>query len=224
MRKSATINLNLGEKMRLKDNFIILVTGLCLTLTGCLEMELKVQPHYTEVGSTFSAVTEVVQTGNDGDRAMLFAVHKPTEWTINSVTFTSPEQGDGTFSYLGNETDATLAGAGGIDVGWEDSVQAAHPADSLMHWQMYLSDGVAGSSASEENPDTFHVTVNYTVGSSEGHYGLKYWVSYDNNGEHTSESGTASDGAPVVAYDPAQSPLVTFTVDEGTWMREDIST
>ena len=208
--------------MKLKDKFILIITLAGLTLTGCLEMELKVQPNHAAVGSSFSATTEVVQTGNDGERAMLFAVNKPIGWTINSVTFSSPEQGNGTFSYLGNETDADLAGAGGIDVGWEDSVEAAHPSEEMMHWQMYLSDGVASSAASEENPDTFHVTVNYTVDNSEGTYGLKYWVSYDNNGEHESESGTANDGRSIVVYDPAVSSLVTFTVDDQSWLNEDI--
>ena len=95
--------------MKLRDKFILIITLAGLTLTGCLEMELKVQPNHAAVGSSFSATTEVVQTGNDGERAMLFAVNKPIGWTINSVTFSSPEQGDGTFSYLGNETDADLA-------------------------------------------------------------------------------------------------------------------
>ncbi|MFL3014685.1 MAG: choice-of-anchor X domain-containing protein [Candidatus Neomarinimicrobiota bacterium] len=208
--------------MRLRDNFILILSLAGLTLTGCLEMELKVQPNHAAVGSTFSATTEVVQTGNDGERAMLFAVNKPTGWTINSVTFSSPEQGEGTFSYLGNETDADLAGAGGIDVGWEDSVETAHPSGEMMHWQMYLSDGVASSAASEEDPDTFHVTVNYTVDNNEGNYGLKYWVSYDNNGEHESESGTANDGRSIVVYDPTLSSLVTFTLDDQTWLNEDI--
>ena len=208
--------------MKLRDNFILILSVAGLTLTGCLEMELKVQPNHAAVGSTFSATTEVVQTGNDGERAMLFAVNKPTGWTINSVTFSSPEQGEGTFSYLGNETDADLAGAGGIDVGWEDSVETAHPSEEMMHWQMYLSDGVASSVASEEDPDTFHVTVNYTVDNNEGNYGLKYWVSYDNNGEHESESGTANDVGSIVIYDPALSSLVTFTVDDQSWLNEDI--
>ena len=208
--------------MRLRDNFILVLSLAGLTLTGCLEMELKVQPNHAAVGSTFSATTEVVQTGNDGERAMLFAVNKPTGWTINSVTFSSPEQGEGTFSYLGNETDADLAGVGGIDVGWEDSVETAHPSEEMMHWQMYLSDGVASSAASEEDPDTFHVTVNYTVDNNEGNYGLKYWVSYDNNGEHESESGTANDVGSIVIYDPALSSLVTFTVDDQSWLNEDI--
>ena len=56
-----------------------------------------------------------------------FAVNKPIGWTINSVTFSSPEQGDGTLSYLVTKQMHDLAGAG-IDVGWEDSVEAAHPA------------------------------------------------------------------------------------------------
>ena len=82
--------------MKLKDKLFLCMSFAGLTLTGCLEMELKVQPHHAEVGSTFSATNEVIQTGNDGERAMLYAVQKPEDWTINSVTFTSPQQGNGT--------------------------------------------------------------------------------------------------------------------------------
>ena len=53
---------------------------------------------------------------------MLYAVQKPEDWTINSVTFTSPQQGDGTLSYLGNGSDASLTENSGIDEGWEDSL------------------------------------------------------------------------------------------------------
>ena len=152
--------------------------------------------------------------------AMLFAVNKPIGWTINSVTFSSQNRAKD-FSYLGNETDADLAGAGGIDVGWEDSVEAAHPSEEMMHWQMYLSDGLPPQRFGGESR---HISCycKLHVDNSEGTYGLKYWVSYDNNGEHESESGTANDGRSIVVYDPAVSSLVTFTVDDQSWLNEDI--
>ena len=208
--------------MKLKDKFIIIVSLAGLTLTGCLEMELKVQSNHAAVGSTFSATKEVIQTNNSGSRTMLYAVQKPEDWTINSVTFTSPQQGDGTLSYLGNGSDASLTENSGIDEGWEDSLTANYPPAAGSHWAVYMSDAAATSSASEESPDTFHVTVEYTVGNNEGNYNLEYWVSYDSNDNPTSEENTSHSSGPVTAYDPATSSLVTFTVDDQTWLKEDI--
>ena len=208
--------------MKLRDNFILILSLAGLTLTGCLEMELKVQPNHVAVGSTFSAATEVIQTNNDGERAMLFAVNKPEDWTINSVSFSSPQQGDGDLSILGNESDASLTGSAGIDEGWEDSLEVNHPSDEGSHWSVYISNAAASSSASEESPDTFHVTVNYTVGSNEGLHHLGYWVSYDSNDDPDSEDNTSYDSGPVTAYDPSTSSLVTFTVDDQTWLKNDI--
>ena len=208
--------------MKLKDKLFLCMSFAGLTLTGCLEMELKVQPHHAEVGSTFSATNEVIQTGNDGERAMLYAVQKPEDWTINSVTFTSPQQGNGTLSYIGNGSDASLTGSSGIDEGWEDSLTTNYPPAEGSHWVVYMSDAAATSSASEESPDTFHVTVEYTVGNNEGNYNLEYWVSYDSNDNPTSEENTSHSSGPVTAYDPATSSLVTFTVDDQTWLKEDI--
>ena len=208
--------------MKLKDKLFLCMSFAGLTLTGCLEMELKVQPHHAEVGSTFSATNEVIQTGNDGERAMLYAVQKPEDWTINSVTFMSPQQGNGTLSYIGNGSDASLTGSSGIDEGWEDSLTTNYPPAEGSHWVVYMSDAAATSSASEESPDTFHVTVEYTVGNNEGNYNLEYWVSYDSNDNPTSEENTSHSSGPVTAYDPATSSLVTFTVDDQTWLKEDI--
>ena len=208
--------------MKLKDKFIIIVSLAGLTLTGCLEMELKVQSNHAAVGSTFSATNEVIQTNNSGSRTMLYAVQKPEDWTINNVTFTSPQQGEGTLSYLGNGSDASLTENSGIDEGWEDSLTANYPPAAGSHWAVYMSDAAATSSASEESPDTFHVTVEYTVGNNEGNYNLEYWVSYDSNDNPTSEENTSHSSGPVTAYDPATSSLVTFTVDDQTWLKEDI--
>ena len=96
--------------MNLKDIIFPVLITISLTVSGCLEMELKVQPGHVQTGSSFTAVTEVVQTDSDDDnaRAMLYAINKPTGWTINSVSFSSPQQGDGTFSYIGDGSDAGL--------------------------------------------------------------------------------------------------------------------
>ena len=158
--KSLPSRISLAIDMKLKDKFIIIVSLAGLTLTGCLEMELKVQSNHAAVGSTFSATNEVIQTNNSGSRTMLYAVQKPEDWTINSVTFTSPQQGDGTLSYLGNGSDASLTENSGIDEGWEDSLTANYPPAAGSHWAVYMSDAAATSSASEESPDTFHAEDN----------------------------------------------------------------
>ena len=213
--------------MNLKDIIFPVLITISLTVSGCLEMELKVQPGHVQTGSSFTAVTEVVQTDSDDDnaRTMLYAINKPTGWTINSVSFSSPQQGDGTFSYIGDGSDAGLTGPAGLDEGWETAVETAHPSSEGMHWQMYMSDVAVASDASEEEPDTFHVSVDYTVDAVEGNYGLTYWVSYDSNDNALAdEDNTSADavGGNVVAYDPASSSLVTFTLDDQTWLSEDI--
>jgi len=221
--------------MRLKDIVIPVFSIAVLIISGCLEMEVdRRHPNHAAVGTTFSGTTEILfredgGIADDDDRAMLFAVHKPTGWTIDSVTYESSNHGTGVFNYLGNDpdTDPTADGeTGGIDVGWEDSLQAAHPADTLMHWQVYVSDKDTTSSSSAEEPDTFHVTVNYTVDAVEGNYMLKYWTSHTNSNTawDTNEENptTASAEKYFGTYDPSTSPLVSLTINDGSWMLEDI--
>ena len=74
--------------MKIKDIFILCSTTIILFITGCLEMEVVDQPGGVEVGSTFSSHAMVEfrkdgSIGDDDDRAMLFAVNKPSGWTIN---------------------------------------------------------------------------------------------------------------------------------------------
>ena len=169
--------------MRLKNIIIPVFSVIVLIVSGCLEMEVDSQPAHGVVSSTFSATTEVVFIKNidievTDDRAMLYAVHKPTGWTIDSVTYTSPEHGNGVFTYLGNAADEADDNPAGIDTGWEDSLEAAYPADAGMHWQVYVSDQDTTSTSSEADPDTFHITVNYTVDALEGDYMLKYWTTH----------------------------------------------
>ena len=83
---------------------------------------------------------------------MLYAVAKPEDWTINSVTFTSPQQGDGTLSYLGNGSDASLTENSGIDEGWEDSLTTNYPPAEGSHWVVYMSDAAATSSCIGRKP------------------------------------------------------------------------
>ena len=221
--------------MRIKDILIPVFSVVVLVFTGCLEINVsRNHPGHGAVGSSFTATTHVIfsqdasfENTND-DRAMLFAVHKPSGWTIDSVTYDSPEHGAGVFTYLGNATD-TLENAdgetGGIDSGWEDSLEAAHPADSAMHWQMFVSDKDTTSSGSADDPDTFHVHVHYTIGSDEGNHMLKYWTSHTNSNtawDTGDNPTTANDGKPFTAYDPDESALVTFTVDDGSWLLEDV--
>ena len=211
--------------MKFKDIIVLCSTTIILIMAGCLEMEVVDQPGGAEVGSTFSshAMIEFKKDGSIGDddaRTMLFAVNKPSGWTINSVTYVSPEHGTGSFNYLGNDADES--DPSGIDTGWEDSLEAFHPSVGGMHWQMYVSDQDSPSSSSEEDPDSFHVEINYTVDNAEGSYMLKYYTTHSNNSEVGNETNIAVDSANTIAYDPASSPLVTFTVTDHTWLNEDI--
>ena len=213
--------------MRLKDIIIPVFSVIVLIVSGCLEMEVDSQPAHGVVSSTFSATTEVVFIKNidievTDDRAMLYAVHKPTGWTIDSVTYTSPEHGNGVFTYLGNAADEADDNPAGIDTGWEDSLEAAYPADAGMHWQVYVSDQDTTSTSSEADPDTFHITVNYTVDALEGDYMLKYWTTHSNNGDAADTANTASAGRLFTAYDPSTSPLVTFTLTDETWNNHNV--
>ena len=211
--------------MKFKDIIILFSSVIILVITGCLEMDVVDQPGGAEVGSSFSshAMIEFKKDGSIGDddaRTMLFAVNKPSGWTINSVTYVSPEHGTGSFNYLGNDADES--DPSGIDTGWEDSLEAFHPSADGMHWKMYVSDQDAPSSSSEEDPDSFHVEINYTVDNAEGSYMLKYYTTHSNNSEVGNETNIAVDSANTIAYDPASSPLVTFTVTDHTWLNEDI--
>ena len=211
--------------MKFKDIIVLCSTTIILIMAGCLEMEVVDQPGGAEVGSTFSshAMIEFKKDGSIGDddaRTMLFAVNKPSGWTINSVTYVSPEHGTGSFNYLGNDADES--DPSGIDTGWEDSLEAFHPSADGMHWLMYVSDQDSPSSSSEEDPDSFHVEINYTVDNVEGSYMLKYYTTHSNNSEVGNETNIAVDSANTIAYDPASSPLVTFTVTDHTWLNEDI--
>jgi len=211
--------------MKFKDIIVLCSTTIILIMAGCLEIEVVDQPGGAEVGSTFSshAMIEFKKDGSIGDddaRTMLFAVNKPSGWTINSVTYVSPEHGTGSFNYLGNDADES--DPSGIDTGWEDSLEAFHPSADGMHWLMYVSDQDSPSSSSEEDPDSFHVEINYTVDNAEGSYMLKYYTTHSNNSEVGNETNIAVDSANTIAYDPASSPLVTFTVTDHTWLNEDI--
>ena len=151
---------------------------------------------------------------------MLFAVNKPTGWTIDSITYVSPEYGTGYFTYLGNEADE--AEEGGIEIGWEDSVEAFQPSADGMHWQMYVSDQDTTSSSTEADPDSFNVVVNYTVDNTAGSYLLKYYTTHTNNLDEDSLDNIAMDSANIVAYDPATSNFVTFTVVDNSWSNTNV--
>ena len=167
--------------MKFKDIGILIFSISLLIIPGCLELEVVDQPTNAEIGSSFSSEVEIVHKQDssfldpgDDDRTMLFAVNKPSGWTIDSITYVSPEHGTGYFNYLGNDADETETG--GIDIGWEDSVEAFHPSADGMHWQMYVSDKDTISTGSVADPDSFLVVVNYTVDNTVGSYLLKYYT------------------------------------------------
>ena len=76
--------------MKIKDIFILCTTTIILFITGCLEMEVVDQPGGVEVGSTFSSHAMVEfrkdgSIGDDDDRAMLFAVNKPSGGQLTAL-------------------------------------------------------------------------------------------------------------------------------------------
>ena len=202
--------------MKIKDIFILCTTTIILFITGCLEMEVVDQPGGVEVGSTFSSHAMVEfrkdgSIGDDDDRAMLFAVNKPSGWTINSITYVSPEHGSGVFNYLGNDADEDETG--GIDTGWEDSIEAFQPSSENMHWQMYLSDKDTTSTSTDTDPDSFHVMVHYTVDNTVATYDLYYYTTHTNNNDHTDQSKADWDNATTSVYDPSVPVYLTLQVD-----------
>ena len=144
-----------------------------MILAGCLEMEVTSQPQFAQPNSTFNAelMVQFRQDGGisaDDDRAMIFAVMKPENWTINNISYTSPEHDEGIFSYLGNAADEDEAG--GIDYGWQDSLEQDFPSPTGMHWQVYVSDKDTTSSSNVDDPDTFNIVVNYAVDDAGNYY------------------------------------------------------
>ena len=170
-------------------------------ITGCLEVSVN-QPTQVPAGQTVSAVVQVVFTQDSqisagDDRTMMFAINKPTGWTIDTVTYTSPEYGTGSFNYLGNANDVD-EDEGGTESGWQDSVETLLPSATGMGWVMYESDKDTVSSSSATDPDTFNITVTYSS-TTEGDFNLGYWVNTSNN--NASEHGV-SVFAPMDSWTP----------------------
>ena len=148
--------LDLFSDQKLKNKFIVILSGVVMILAGCLEVEVVNQPHGVPQGASFHSdvmVEFIIDTGLDAtdDRGMLFAVMKPEAWTIDSITYMSPEYGNGVFSYLGNAVDEDEEG--GIEEGWQDSLEQDYPSPAGMHWQMYLSDQDTTSTSTAADPD-----------------------------------------------------------------------
>ena len=200
----------------LKNKFFIFLSGIVMILAGCLEVEVVHQPHGVPQGASFHSDVMVEfrkhpDIGTDDDRGMLFAVMKPEAWTIDSITYMSPEYGDGIFSYLGNAVDEDEEG--GIMEGWQDSLEQDFPSPAGMHWQMYLSDQDTTSTSTEADPDSFHVMVHYTVDNTLATYDLYYYTTHTNNNDHTDASKFDWDDATTTVFDPAASVNVTLQVD-----------
>jgi len=214
MSKSYKTNLSIDQK--LKNILFVFLSGIVMVLVGCLELETQNHPQNVASGSSFHAniMVEFRQDdgiGDDDDRAMLFAVMKPEGWTIDSMTYASPQHGDGTFSFLGNAVDEDEEG--GIMEGWQDSLEQDYPSPAGMHWQMYVSDRDTTSSSSADNPDIFHVTVHYTVDNTVATYDLYYYTTHTNNNDHTDQSKVAWDVANTTVFDPSVPVSVTLQVD-----------
>jgi hypothetical protein len=206
----------------MRRNFALsILTGLlAILLTGCLELEITDQPATHEISTAMVTEVQVVFSENDDigdseDRILMFAVNKPTGWTIDGITYLSPEHGSGSFVYVG---DAALSSDEQNNdynsVGWGTMVDTMHASTEGMHWQMYKSDRDTTSSGSAADPDTFDITINYTLDATAGDFNLSYWTStsYDRNPDHTAMMSQS-----VRAYDPANATMVTFTVNDNTW-------
>ena len=207
----------------LKNNFIIILSGIVMILSGCLELEVVHQPPVVAQGATFDA--EVIiefrkhpDIGTDDNRAMLFAVNKPEAWIINEIYYSSPEYGEGIFNYLGNDADENEAA--GIDFGWEDSLEQGFPSSADYHWQMYVSDRDETSTSSDADPDSFFVTVSYTIDNTLGEYNLHYYTTHTNNNDHT-------DGSKIAYISAGTTVLVSDIVnnfdadDDGNYWNDD---
>ena len=208
--------LGLFSDQKLKNKFIVILSGIVMVLAGCLEVEVVNQPQHVVKGTSFHSDVMVEfrkhpDIGTDDDRGMLFAVMKPEAWTIDSVKYMSPEYGDGIFSYLGNAVDEDEEG--GIMEGWQDSLEQDYPSPAGMHWQMYLSDQDTTSTSTEADPDSFHVMVHYTVDNALATYDLYYYTTHTNNNDHTDESKADWDNATTTIFDPATPVSVTLQLD-----------
>ena len=190
--------------MKLNKLTISIFSFALIFITGCLEVSVN-QPTQVPAGQTVSAVVQVVFTRDSSidsltdDRTMMFAINKPTGWTIDTVTYTSPEHGTGHFNYLGNAADTDEDDPAGTDSLWEDALEALLPSVTGMGWAMYESDKDTVSSSTAADPDTFNITVTYSS-TTEGDFNLGYWVNTSNN--------TASDHGVSVF-----SPMDSWTPD-----------
>ena len=203
----------------------IVLTSIILLFIGCLEMEIIDQPMTAQIASSFTATTEIIFTQDpdaDYDRRMLFGINKPTGWIINSVTYLSPEHGEGIFEYLGNEQDEPDCVDCGIDTGWENELEGSYPSPTGLHWQMFVSDKDTISTSNEEDPDTFHVTINYTVDYAESSYMLRYFTAFTDLNDAGDQEKSALDSASIAIYNPASTTVATLTITDHSWLNENI--
>ncbi|MBH10002.1 MAG: hypothetical protein CMG74_06560 [Candidatus Marinimicrobia bacterium] len=169
--------------MKLNRITISIFSFALIFITGCLEISVN-QPTQVPAGGTVSAVVQVVfsqdsQIGAGDDRTMMFAINKPAGWTIDTVTYVSPEHGTGHFNYLGDAPDAD-EDEGGTEDGWETALEGLIPSTNGMGWKMYESDRDTVSTSSAANPDTFNITVTFS-NAGEGDFNLGYWVNLSNS-------------------------------------------
>ena len=209
---------------KLKNHIPIILT--ILTVSGCLEMEIN-QPPNSETGSSFTAVAEIIFIKDDAadwGRRMIFAVNKPVGWIINSMTYESQEHGEGVFEYKGNNDVDPDCPNCGTNSNWELELEENFPSVDGMHWQMYSSDRSEESTSTEENPDTFHVEIDFTVDDIQETYMLKYFSAFSdlNMEDESDDSKYELVSDPHVVFDPSSTMMVNLSVTDHTWTNENI--
>tara|TARA_Y100000748_G_scaffold303543_1_gene308993 strand:- start:2225 stop:4627 length:2403 start_codon:yes stop_codon:yes gene_type:complete len=209
---------------KLKNHIPIILT--ILTVSGCLEMEIN-QPPNSETGSSFTAAAEIIFIKDDAadwGRRMIFAVNKPVGWIINSMTYESQEHGEGVFEYKGNNDVDPDCPNCGTNSNWELELEENFPSVDGMHWQMYSSDRSEESTSTEENPDTFHVEIDFTVDDIQETYMLKYFSAFSdlNMEDESDDSKYELVSDPHVVFDPSSTMMVNLSVTDHTWTNENI--
>ena len=209
-----------------KFKLFITIFSIMFTLSGCLEMEVN-QPPNSQTGSTFTSTAEIVfivDNQVNWGRRMIFAVNKPIGWTINSMTYDSPEHGSGVFDYKGNNDVDPDCPDCGTNENWELELEQNFPSPDGMHWQMYSSDRSEESSSTSENPDTFHVDIDFTVDDNQGSYMLNYFSAFSdlNMADETDDSKYALVSDAHVVFDPSSTMMVTLSITDHTWTKDNV--
>lgn len=145
------------------------VIGL-LTLNGCQFTEID-QPETATAGSDITISVQIETSDSEANKKWgLLGIMIPDDWTVTSVNYTG-DFGDGTTHFLPSDSSDKYPSA--VDKGWADSIEVRYPSGDLMHWAVYESDSGYTWTATSY----IDVTINLTVGNTNGSYDLGYFFS-----------------------------------------------